>query len=93
MTEGLILASGLGRAMDAAFVQMVLFFGCAVSAVWLYSMWKRSRVKLAERFAFAAFWVGVIALSVWVWEGGRIADERHHREAFPEVYSEKPISN
>jgi hypothetical protein len=87
MNEVVLLASGLGRAIDAAVVGGILMIGAASTVIWLLSCIGRS-VGKRERIAIAAFWVVIVGLTVLIWEGGRMADERRHREAFPELYQE-----
>ena len=87
MCEVILLASGLGRVIDAAMVAWILMIGAAATVIWLLS-WIGRSVSKRERIAIVAFWVVIIGWTVLIWEGGRMADERRHREAFPELYQE-----
>lgn len=79
MTEFIVIASGLGRVIDAAVVQIVLMFGGACVGIWLLS-WIQRPVSRRERIAMVVFCACTIALAVLVWEGGRIADDRRRED-------------
>jgi predicted membrane channel-forming protein YqfA (hemolysin III family) len=84
LSEALLIAGGMGRAIDAAIVSTTIFLALAASGVWLISVAIRKRVFRGEWWTFALFWALVIGFTVFVWEGGRIADERRHQQLMEE---------
>jgi hypothetical protein len=89
MIESLLIASGMGRAIDAAIVSATILVALFASGIWLISVAIRRRALPGEWWGFAIFWLLVIGFNVFVWEGGRRSDRWHHQQLLKEVDREK----
>lgn len=84
----MLIASGMGKVADGAAVVTILLIALAIQILWLLLRSWRTAFHRREPIALIAMWLLAFVLARTVIVNGRAADERRHREDFPEFYDQ-----
>jgi hypothetical protein len=71
----LIMASGLGHAIDIWFATVLVGTAVIVSIIYVIRLGFRTQIDASELLLAIAFWPIVLAIAYWVLHSGKVADE------------------